>query len=99
QRIARAFARLRELVLAAYFCTPEGMEDIGYLGNVAIAGDYPGPTPDAYRHLEMVLSELGLSEFAYPVDYPSSRAPVRRSALPPAPVRGISALGCHDYRG
>jgi len=68
QRIARAFARLRELVLAAYFCTPEGMEDIGYLGNVAIAGDYPGPTPDAYRHLEMVLSELGLSEFAYPVD-------------------------------
>lgn len=67
QRIARAFARLRHLVLAAYFCTPEGMEDIGYLGNVAIAGDYPGPTPDAYRHLDTVLAELGLSDFAYPV--------------------------------
>jgi len=67
RRIAGAFARLRNLVLAAYFCTPDGMEDIGYLGNVAIAGDYPGPTPEAYRHLETVLAELGLGEFAYPV--------------------------------
>ncbi len=67
QRIAGAFSRLRNLVLAAYFCTPEGMEDIGYLGNVAIAGDYPGPTPKAYQHLASVLAELGLSEFAYPV--------------------------------
>lgn len=66
QRMAGAFARLRNMVLAAYFCTPEGMEDIGYLGNVAIAGDYPGPTPEAYRHLETVLAELGLSGFAYP---------------------------------
>ncbi|MGJ4729219.1 gluconate 2-dehydrogenase subunit 3 family protein [Luteimonas sp. SDU101] len=65
QRIAGAFSRLRNLVLAAYFCTPDGMEDIGYLGNVAIAGDYPGPTPEAYRHLETVLADLGLSEFAY----------------------------------
>ena len=67
QRIATAFARLRDLVLAAYFCTPEGMEDIGYLGNVAIAGDYPGPTPEAYSHLDKTLAELGLSDFAYPV--------------------------------
>ncbi|TYT23627.1 gluconate 2-dehydrogenase subunit 3 family protein [Luteimonas viscosa] len=67
QRMAEAFARLRNLVLAAYFCTPDGMEDIGYMGNVAIAGDYPGPTPEAYRHLETVLADLGLSEFAYPV--------------------------------
>lgn len=66
QRIAGAFARLRNLVLAAYFCTPEGMEDIGYQGNVAIAGDYPGPTPEAYGHLDTVLAELGLSDFAYP---------------------------------
>ena len=43
------------------------MEDIGYLGNVAIAGDYPGPTPEAYQHLDKVLAELGLSGFAYPV--------------------------------
>lgn len=67
QRIAKAFSRLRNLVLAAYFCTPEGFEDIGYLGNVAIAGSYPGPTPEAYSHLNKTLAELGLSEFAYPV--------------------------------
>lgn len=67
ERIAGAFSRLRNLVLAAYFCTPDGMEDIGYMGNVAIAGDYPGPTPEAYRHLDKVLAELGLGEFAYPV--------------------------------
>lgn len=67
QRMARAFARLRNMVLAAYFCTPEGMEDIGYIGNVAIAGDYPGPTPEAYSHLETVLAGLGLSGFAYRV--------------------------------
>ena len=66
QRIAKAFSRLRNLVLAAYFCTPEGLEDIGYLGNVAIAGSYPGPTPEAYSHLDKTLAELGLSEFAYP---------------------------------
>jgi len=65
QRMAKAFARLRNMVLAAYFCTPEGMEDIGYMGNVAIAGDYPGPTPEAYRHLETVLAGLGLSGYAY----------------------------------
>ena len=67
QRIAKAFARLRNLVLAAYFCTPQGIKDIGYLGNVPIAGAYPGPTPEAYSHLNKTLAELGLSDFAYPV--------------------------------
>ncbi|SEI06642.1 Gluconate 2-dehydrogenase subunit 3 [Rheinheimera pacifica] len=67
KRIAKAFARLRNLVLAAYFCTPEGIKDIGYLGNVPIAGVYPGPTPEAYSHLNKTLAELGLSDFAYPV--------------------------------
>ncbi|HBN89033.1 MAG TPA: hypothetical protein DD408_07740 [Rheinheimera sp.] len=67
QRIAKAFARLRNLVLAAYFCTPEGIKDIGYLGNVPIAGAYPGPTAEAYAHLDNTLAQLGLTEFAYPV--------------------------------
>ena len=67
QRIAKAFARLRNLVLAAYFCTPEGIKDIGYLGNVPIAGAYPGPTAEAYSHLDNTLAQLGLTEFAYPV--------------------------------
>jgi len=60
-RIARAFSRLRKLVLAAFFCSPEGTKDLGYLGNVPIAGDYPGPTDEAMVHLNQVLEDLGLS--------------------------------------
>lgn len=62
---ADAFNRLRSLVVAAYYATPEGHKEIGYLGNTAIAGDYPGPTPEAKAHLVQVLQQLGLSEFAY----------------------------------
>lgn len=62
---ADAFNRLRSLVVAAYYATPEGHKEIGYLGNTAIAGDYPGPTPEAKAHLTQVLKQLGLSEFAY----------------------------------
>ena len=67
KRIARAFDRLRGLVLAAFFCTPEGMKDIGYMGNTPVAGEYPGPSAEAYSHLNSVLSQLGLTEHAYPV--------------------------------
>ncbi|MCL1142888.1 gluconate 2-dehydrogenase subunit 3 family protein [Shewanella gaetbuli] len=59
-QIAEAFALFRGLVLAAYFCSPAGMKDIGYMGNVPIVGDYPGPTPEAKDHLDKVLKELGL---------------------------------------
>ncbi|NVK58148.1 MAG: gluconate 2-dehydrogenase subunit 3 family protein [Alteromonadaceae bacterium] len=62
---ARAFNRLRELVLAAYFCSVPGSREIGYMGNVAISGDYPGPTDEAKAHLDDVLAQLGLSEYAY----------------------------------
>ena len=65
QRIGKAFLRFKELVLAAFFCTPEGCKDIGYLGNVPIAGDYPGPSDEAKAHLDQVLVDLGLSEYAY----------------------------------
>ncbi|MCJ8320180.1 MAG: gluconate 2-dehydrogenase subunit 3 family protein [Colwellia sp.] len=61
EQINKAFSRLRKLVLAAFFCSPEGTKDLGYLGNVAIAGDYPGPTDEAMLHLNQVLDELGLS--------------------------------------
>jgi hypothetical protein len=50
-RIAQAFSRFRKLVLAAFFCSPEGTKDLGYLGNVPIAGDYPAPTDEAMVHL------------------------------------------------
>ena len=60
QRVSDAFAVLRQLVLAAFFCSPEGTKDLGYMGNVPIAGDYPGPTEEAMVHLNKKLVELGL---------------------------------------
>lgn len=57
---ARFFTRFRHLVFGAYFSSPEGIEDIGYMGNVAIAGDYPGPTDEAMEHIRQVASSLAL---------------------------------------
>jgi len=59
--IAQAFNLIRQLVLSAFFSSPEGTKDIGYMGNVAIAGDYPGPTDEAMEHLNNVLGDLGLT--------------------------------------
>lgn len=61
QKIAEAFNRFRQLVVAAFFCSPEGSKDLGYIGNTAIAGDYPGPTEEALKHLHKLLDKLGLS--------------------------------------
>lgn len=58
------FAKLRQLVLAGYYTAPEGVADLGYKGNTAIVGDYPGPTPEAYAHLQARLKELALPEVA-----------------------------------
>jgi hypothetical protein len=63
--IARVFDGVRTLVAIAYFSSPEGSKDLGYQGNVPIAGDYPGPTPEAMAHLDGVLQELGLADHAY----------------------------------
>lgn len=60
KRISCVFSRFRHLVVAAYFCSPEGTKDLGYVGNVAIAGDYPGPSEEAVEHLNGVLKNLGL---------------------------------------
>ncbi len=61
QRPAKVFSRFRKLVLAAYFCSPQGIKEIGYQGNVPIAGDYPGPTNEAMAHLNHLLKNLGLN--------------------------------------
>jgi hypothetical protein len=58
---AMAFAALRRLVLAAFFCSSPGSKDLGYQGNVAISGDYPGPSKEARAHLDSLLVQLGLS--------------------------------------
>ena len=60
ERPARFFSRFRRLVFGAYFSSPEGIQDIGYVGNVPIAGDYPGPTDEAMEHIRQVAAELGL---------------------------------------
>lgn len=59
-RPAAAFDRLRSIVVAAFFCTPEGSKDLGYLGGRVIAGDYPGPTDEALQHLDEILRSLDL---------------------------------------
>ena len=68
QRVSAAFQRLSRLVLSAFFCTPEGTKDLGYIGNVPINGDYPGPTKEALEHLDGILDDLGLSEYAFKED-------------------------------
>ena len=64
RRPAAAFDRLRRIVLGAFYCTPEGRAEIGYLGGQAIAGDYPGPTAEARAHLSKALATLGLEPYA-----------------------------------
>lgn len=61
KQMASVFSRFRKLVLAAYFCSPEGTKDLGYVGNVPISGDYPGPSDKAMHHLNQLLDQLGLS--------------------------------------
>jgi hypothetical protein len=56
---ARFFARLRSLVMGGFYSLPEGLKDIGYMGN-APGTEWPGPTPDALAHLDAGLSKLGL---------------------------------------
>ncbi len=55
------FDGFRRLVAGAYYTSPEGAKALGYQGNVAIAGDYPGPTKAAMQHLNEQLEQLGLT--------------------------------------
>jgi hypothetical protein len=50
---AKFFARFRDLTTGAFFSTPAGMKDLGYVGNYPLAV-YNGPPPE-------VLAKLGLS--------------------------------------
>ena len=60
ERAAQFFARLRSLMLGGFYSLPEGIADIGYMGNSPIAGPWPGPTPEALAHLNAGLVKLGL---------------------------------------
>jgi hypothetical protein len=57
---AEFFGRFRYLTVGAFYTTEAGMKDVGYIGNVAISGEYPGPSEEAMAHLAGVLKQLGL---------------------------------------
>jgi hypothetical protein len=59
-RPAQFFARLRGLMLSGFYSLPEGIADIGYLGNKPSLGRYAGPTKEAMAHLNASLAKLGL---------------------------------------
>ena len=59
-RAAQFFARLRGLMLSGFYSLPEGIADIGYMGNKPSLGLYPGPTEEALAHLNASLTKLGL---------------------------------------
>ncbi len=50
---AQFFKKFRDLTAGGYYTTPEGMKDIGYIGNVPLA-TFDGPPPE-------VLKKLGLA--------------------------------------
>lgn len=58
---AEFFGRLRGLIMAGFYTRPEGITDIGYLGNSPIMGPYPGPSAEALEHLRGKLAEMNLA--------------------------------------
>ena len=60
ERPAFFFARLRGLVMGGFYSLPEGMKDIGYMGNAPMTGAYPGPTAEALTHLHAALAKLDI---------------------------------------
>jgi Gluconate 2-dehydrogenase subunit 3 len=47
---ARFFARFRDLAVGGFYTTPEGMRDVRYVGNVALAR-FDGPPPEVLRQV------------------------------------------------
>jgi hypothetical protein len=45
---ARFFARFRDLTVGGFYTTPEGMKDLGYIGNMPLA-TFDGPPPEVLR--------------------------------------------------
>ncbi len=56
-RSANFFSRLRGLMLGGFYSRPEGMKDIGYIGNTP-STTYAGPTEEAMAHLNAALAKL-----------------------------------------
>jgi hypothetical protein len=54
-------SRMKFLTTGAYYTSEQGIAELGYIGNEAISGDYPGPTAEALAHLDGVLARLNLT--------------------------------------
>lgn len=53
--------RMKFLTTGGYYTSEQGIEELGYVGNVPITdSDYPGPTKEALAHLDGVLASLNL---------------------------------------
>ena len=50
KKAASFFAKMRNLVAGGFYSTPEGMKDIGYVGNIPMV-EFPGPPPEVLKHL------------------------------------------------
>lgn len=50
QKPFKDFGRFKYVVAGGFYTTPEGMKDIGYVGNVPTV-NFDGPTPEALKHV------------------------------------------------
>ncbi len=50
---ARFFAKFRDLTASGFFTTPQGMKDLGYIGNMPLA-EFKGPPPEVLQKLGLV---------------------------------------------
>ena len=53
---ARFFAKVRDLTATAFYTTPEGMADIGYVGNLP-STEWGLPPAEVLRHLGLEVGE------------------------------------------
>jgi len=53
KQAARFFAKFRNLAMAGFYSTPDGMKDIQYLGNTPLTR-FDGPPPDVLAHLKLL---------------------------------------------
>lgn len=56
ENASRFFDKVRDLTATAFYTTREGMEDVGYVGNVPLARWGP-PPPEALRHVGLLEEE------------------------------------------
>ena len=52
-RAAKFFARFRDLTASGFYTTPQGTQDLGYVGNVPLAS-FDGPPPEVLRKLGLI---------------------------------------------